>query len=82
MKEIHAYLNEDGTYRIEGITMIHDTENKFEAQVMINRARISIIPMADAEKKCMSFVVPKVLEGIAKVEAEAPDLEEAQEVDE
>ena len=82
MKEIHAYLNEDGTYRIEGITMICDTENKFEAQVMINRARISIIPMADAEKKYMSFVVPKVIEGIAKVEAEAPDIEEAQEVDE
>ena len=57
MKEIHAYLNEDGTYRVEGIGLT--TENGILRDVAfdISRAKITIIPLADANGELMSMTV-------------------------
>lgn len=62
MKEIHAYLNEDGTYRINGITMVFDSGKFMEAEVKMDRAKISITSMSNAEKECMSITVPDTKE--------------------
>ena len=46
MKEIHAYLNEDGTYRIEGIGYAMDNGVSKEVAVKIPRARIDVEALA------------------------------------
>lgn len=42
MKEIHAYLNEDGTYRIEGIEYAIDNGISKEVVVRIPRAKVDV----------------------------------------
>lgn len=59
MKEIHAYLNDDGFYRIEGIGTICDTEKIIDVEIKINKAKITITPMADAEKQYMTITIPE-----------------------
>ena len=59
MKEIHAYLNDDGSYHIEGIETIYDTEKFIDARIEISKAKITIVPMADAEKRYMVITIPE-----------------------
>lgn len=47
MKEIHAYRNEDGTYRVEGIGYTTDNGAPKEVTVKIPRAKIDIEALAD-----------------------------------
>ena len=42
MKEIHAYRNEDGTYRIKAIGEIHDGYKLNEVVIQAARANIDI----------------------------------------
>lgn len=42
MKEIHAYRNEDGTYRVEGIGYAMDSGVSKEVTVRIPRAKIDV----------------------------------------
>lgn len=55
MKEIHAYRNEDGTYRVEGIVRVADNEEVRDAAFNISRAKITISPLADANGELMSL---------------------------
>jgi hypothetical protein len=57
MKEIHAYLNEDGTYRVEGVVRVADNEEVRDAAFNISRAKITISPIADANRELMSLTV-------------------------
>lgn len=50
-KEIHAYQNGDGTYRVE--------INEGDTLVSIEKADINIIVYATNDKKLMSFVIKK-----------------------
>lgn len=47
MKEIHAYRNEDGTYRIKAIGEIHDGYNLKEVVIEAARARIYMEILAE-----------------------------------
>ena len=47
MKEIHAYKNKDGTYRIKGIGEIHDGYNLNEVVIQASRARIDMEILAE-----------------------------------
>ena len=42
MKEIHAYRNEDGTYRVEGIGCAMDNGASKDVTVRIPRAKIDV----------------------------------------
>jgi hypothetical protein len=42
MKEIHAYRNEDGTYRVEGIGYAMDNGASKEVVVRIPRAKVDV----------------------------------------
>jgi hypothetical protein len=57
MKEIHAYLNEDGTYRIEGIGCAMDDGKLKDASFNVPRAKITIEPLADTTGELMSLTV-------------------------
>lgn len=57
MKEIHAYRNEDGTYRVEGIGETFDGKEFVEARVKMNRVRISIDALADADGKICDVII-------------------------
>jgi hypothetical protein len=46
MKEIHAYRNEDGTYRVEGIGLAMDNGVSKEVTVRIPRAKIDVEALA------------------------------------
>lgn len=46
MKEIHAYINEDGTYRVEGVGYATDNGELREVAVIIPRAKIDIEALA------------------------------------
>ena len=58
-KEIHAFLNEDGTYRITGICPVRDGELVMDATFDIPRAEIDINPIADAQGRLVDFVIPE-----------------------
>lgn len=45
MKEIHAYRNEDGTYRLECIADTNINGELMEAKVVYERARLNIDPL-------------------------------------
>jgi hypothetical protein len=47
MKEIHAYRNEDGTYRIEGVGCAMDNGVSKEVTVIIPRAKIDVEALVD-----------------------------------
>jgi hypothetical protein len=47
MKEMHAYRNDDGTYRIEAIGEIHDGYKLSEVTIKAARARIDMEILAD-----------------------------------
>lgn len=47
MKEIHAYKNEDGTYRIKAIGEIHDGYKLNEVVIQAARARIDMEILAE-----------------------------------
>lgn len=57
MKEIHAYRNDDGTYRIEGIKEVYDGKELIDATVKFNRARISIDALADANGAICDVII-------------------------
>ena len=42
MKEIHAYRNEDGTYRVEGIGCAMDNGVSKEVVIIIPRAKVDV----------------------------------------
>ena len=42
MKEIHAYLNDDDTYRIEGIGQAYDNGELVDVTIKAARAKISV----------------------------------------
>lgn len=56
-KEIHAFLNEDGTYRITGICPVRDGELVIDATLNIPRAEIDIRPKADAKGRFVDFII-------------------------
>lgn len=68
MKEIHAYQNEDGTYRVEICGTAKDTrfigKNEFEElteyKTEIPRAKLQIeaLVLADDENKLMTLTLP------------------------
>ena len=58
-KEIHAILNEDGTYHITGICSVKDGELIHDATFDIPRAAIDIRPKADAQGRLVDFVIPE-----------------------
>lgn len=47
MKEIHAYRNDDGTYRIKAIGEIHDGYQLNEVVIRAVRARIDMEILAE-----------------------------------
>lgn len=46
MKEIHAYRNDDGTYRVEGIGLAMDNGVSKEVTIKIPRAKIDVEALA------------------------------------
>lgn len=42
MKEIHAYLNQDGTYRLDGIIEMFDNGQFIDARLTAARAKITV----------------------------------------
>lgn len=57
MKEIHAYRNEDGTYRIKTIGEIHDGYQLNEVVITAARARIDMEILAELPPKRMLYTV-------------------------
>lgn len=57
MKEIHAYRNEDGTYRIEGIKEVFNGKELIDATVKFSRTRISIDALADVNGAICDVVI-------------------------
>lgn len=57
MKEIHAYRNEDGTYRVEGIGCAMDDGKLSDVSFNMPRTRITIEPLADTTGELMSLTV-------------------------
>ena len=57
MKEIHAYKNDDGTYRIEGIKEVLVGKDIVDATVKLNRVRISIDALADVNGAICDVVI-------------------------
>lgn len=68
MKEMHAYQNEDGTYRVEIYETAKDTrymgkckyEELIESKIEVSRAKlnIEILPLADGENKLITLTLP------------------------
>lgn len=58
-KEIHAFLNEDGTYHITGICPIRDGELTIDGTFDIPRAEIDIHPKADTKGHLVDFIIPE-----------------------
>ena len=58
-KEIHAILNEDGTYHITGICPVKDGELMHDATFVIPRATIDIHTKADTKGRLMDFIIPE-----------------------
>ena len=57
MKEIHAYRNEDGTYRIKAIGEIHDGYQLNEVVITASRARIDMKILAEFPPKRILYTV-------------------------
>lgn len=57
MKEIHAYKNDDGTYRIEGTKEVLVGKDIVDATVKLNRARILIDALADVNGAICDVVI-------------------------
>ena len=57
MKEIHAYLNEDGTYRVEGIGWSMYNDVLRDVVVNASRAKITIEPLANTAGELISLTV-------------------------
>lgn len=57
MKEIHAYKNEDGTYRINGVSEMFNGKEFVEVDVEIKRAKISVDALADANGVICDLVI-------------------------
>ena len=49
MKEIHAYQNADGTYRLEMPTQIHNAGVTLNGKITVPRARITIECLEDLD---------------------------------
>ena len=59
MKEIHAYRNEDGTYRIEGVGCALNNGVSTEVVVRIPRAKVDVEALAVEGSKEMYSVEVK-----------------------
>ena len=59
MKEIHAYLNDDGTYRLEIPTQVFDnTGELLSGKFTVSRAKLSIEPIVEVDTgKIYSLIV-------------------------
>ena len=57
LKEFHAYENEDGTYRIAGITTVSDGKTTYDTLVSMDRVAITLTPLPNLEKKLMKIEV-------------------------
>jgi hypothetical protein len=55
MKEIHAYRNEDGTYRVEGIACVMDNEGIKDVVFKAPRAKLTVTPFTQAEDEVILF---------------------------
>ena len=55
MKEIHAYRNEDGTYRVEGIACVIDNGEIKEAVFKAPRAELTVKPFTQADDEVILF---------------------------
>ena len=53
LKEFHAYENEDGTYRITGITTVFDSKTTYDALVSMDRVAVDLTPLPNLERKLM-----------------------------
>ena len=49
MKEIHAYINEDGTYRVETDGCVMDSGELKEIILNIPRAKITVEPLVEVD---------------------------------
>lgn len=47
MKEIHAYLNKDGTYQLEAISQVYDGSKMVDVRMKVARAKISVEALAE-----------------------------------
>lgn len=58
MKEIHAYKNEDGTYRIEGVSAMTDHGELKDVIIQIPRADLNInVLKSDNSKELFTLTV-------------------------
>ena len=57
LKEFHAYKNEDGTYRIAGITTVFDGKTYYDTVVSMDRVAITLTPLPNFEKKLIKIEV-------------------------
>ena len=57
LKEFHAYENEDGTYRIAGITTVLHDEKSYDTLVSMDRVAITLTPLPNIEKQLMKIEV-------------------------
>lgn len=52
MNEFHAYLNNDGTYRLEVLTHVFDNSGALlKSKFIVSRAKITIEPLVDTDTK-------------------------------
>jgi hypothetical protein len=49
MKEIHAYLNKDGTYRLDGIIEMFDNGQFIDVRLTAARAKITVEVLVDSD---------------------------------
>ncbi len=57
MKEMHAYINEDGTYRVEYVGYVTDNGEPKEVVVEIPRAKLTIEPLTETPSDVIFSVV-------------------------
>jgi hypothetical protein len=57
MKEIHAYLNEDGTYHIEAISEAYHNGKIVDVRMVASRVKISVDILADQPTERLYTVI-------------------------
>lgn len=57
MKEFHAYLNQDGTYRIDGIVEMFDNGQFIDTRIKAARAKVSVEFLATLDSNELYTVI-------------------------
>ena len=79
MKEIHAYKNEDGTYKLELIADYYDKGKLIEARIVYDRARVdSNYFVVDSRGEIFSIVVDDNNSRIESVEIDGIKFEKGE----